>query len=140
MLGIENQNKVHYAMPLRTMIYDALGYLKQCKELREFLILQERNKVSCTKRNKNRKLTSDEFLSAFRKTDRLIAQYTIVIYYGEDDWDGPRSLKEMLTIPNDLQPLVQDYRMNLLEARKVDYEKFQNGCKWFVPSTAYEQK
>lgn len=27
--------KVHYGMPLRTMIYDALNYLKQCEELKE---------------------------------------------------------------------------------------------------------
>ena len=25
--GVENQEEVHYAMPLRTMIYDSLGYL-----------------------------------------------------------------------------------------------------------------
>lgn len=34
-IGIENQMKVHYGMPLRTMIYDALNYLKQCEELKE---------------------------------------------------------------------------------------------------------
>lgn len=27
-LGIESQKKTHYAMPLRVMLYDALGYLK----------------------------------------------------------------------------------------------------------------
>ena len=27
--GIENQQTTHYAMPLRTMLYDALGYLKE---------------------------------------------------------------------------------------------------------------
>jgi hypothetical protein len=31
LLGIENQDKIHYAMPLRTMVYDAMGYVKQCK-------------------------------------------------------------------------------------------------------------
>lgn len=137
LLGIENQNKVHYAMPLRTMVYDALGYVKQCKELRDLLNLQRRqdsnskqSEISKAKTNSeqnvNQELTADEFLSKFRKTDRLIAQYTIVIYYGEDDWDGPRSLKEMLNIPLELEPLVQDYKMNLLEARKVDYSKFHN--------------
>ena len=28
-LGIENQQHIHYAMPLRHMIYDAMGYLKE---------------------------------------------------------------------------------------------------------------
>lgn len=27
--GIENQQTTHYAMPLRTMLYDVLGYLKE---------------------------------------------------------------------------------------------------------------
>lgn len=32
-MGIENQKHIHYAMPLRNMIYDALGYLKEYREL-----------------------------------------------------------------------------------------------------------
>ena len=32
-LGIENQQSVHYAMPLRNMIYDAMGYLKEYEEI-----------------------------------------------------------------------------------------------------------
>ena len=30
-LGIENQQHIHYAMPLRHMIYDAMGYLKDTR-------------------------------------------------------------------------------------------------------------
>jgi hypothetical protein len=33
LIGIENQTNIHYAMPLRTLIYDALRYVKQCKDL-----------------------------------------------------------------------------------------------------------
>ena len=32
-LGIENQQKVHYAMPLRHMVGDAFSYLKEYNEL-----------------------------------------------------------------------------------------------------------
>ena len=32
-MGIENQRKTHYGMPLRVMIYDALGYLKEYQEI-----------------------------------------------------------------------------------------------------------
>ena len=32
-LGIENQTRVHYGMPLRVMIYDSLGYLKEYREI-----------------------------------------------------------------------------------------------------------
>ena len=34
-LGLEIQEKIHYAMPLRTMIYDGLGYLKEYNEIRK---------------------------------------------------------------------------------------------------------
>lgn len=69
-LGIEIQDKVHYAMPLRTMMYDGLGYLKEYNELK----------------GKNRYtsgMTSDEFLSGMKKDDRLHPIITIVLYYSE---------------------------------------------------------
>lgn len=117
LLGVENQNRIHYAMPLRTMLYDALGYAKQCKEV--------------GKRHKNDKvINADEYLGKFTKADKLLAQYTIVIYYGEQEWDGPRSLKEMLDIPEEMTPFIQDYKMNLLEARKFDY------CRFATPDVA----
>ena len=57
--GIENQQKIHYAMPLRHMIEDALSYLKEYNEI--------------AKKNVDEKAanTKDEFLSRFKKTDRL---------------------------------------------------------------------
>ena len=82
-LGIEIQDKVHYAMPLRTMIYDGLGYLKEYNELK----------------GKNRYtsgMTSDEFLSGMKKDDRLHPIITIVLYYSEMPWDGPVSIKDMM--------------------------------------------
>ena len=58
-LGVENQEEVHYAMPLRTMIYDSLGYLKEYREITR-------------SRKKDRNLeTKAEFLSKMKKEDRL---------------------------------------------------------------------
>ena len=113
-LGLENQSKIHYAMPLRHMIGDAFSYLKEYKEL------EAKNK-----KYKNYK-TTHEFLSKFQKTDRLHPIVTICIYYGEDEWDGPRSLIDMLDIPEKFQPLVSDYKFNLIELRKSESLKFQN--------------
>ena len=31
--GLENQDNVHYAMPLRHMLNDSLAYLKECNEI-----------------------------------------------------------------------------------------------------------
>ena len=113
-LGLENQSKIHYAMPLRHMIGDAFSYLKEYKEL------EAKNKKY------NNYKTKHEFLSKFQKTDRLHPIVTICIYYGEDEWDGPRSLIDMLDIPEEFESLISDYKFNLIELRKSELLKFQN--------------
>lgn len=112
--GIENQEKVHYAMPLRQMVGDALSYLKEYKEI--------------TRKNKDEKNleTSEEFLSGLKKTDLLHPVITLCVYYGEKEWDGAGSLKEMLTYPEDLADLVSDYKMNLIRLRDSEGLQFKN--------------
>ena len=113
-LGIENQQRVHYAMPLRHMLEDALSYLKEYNEL-----------AAKNKKDKNFE-SSDEFLSNMKKTDRLHPMLTICIYYGEKEWDGPHTFTDMLKIPEEMKELISDYRFNLLEIRKSEKIKFQN--------------
>ena len=112
--GIENQKKIHYAMPLRNMIYDALGYLK---EYQQFSRSRENVGVSRTK---------EEFLSGLTKEDRLHPIITIVLYYSERPWDGPLSLKDMVNIPEELNLVFSDYRMNLLQIRDSGKFHFKN--------------
>lgn len=82
-LGLEIQNKIHYAMPLRTMIYDGLGYLKEYNELK--------------RKNKEKgSVTPEEFLSGMNKEDRLHPIITIVLYCSEKIWDGPCCIKDMM--------------------------------------------
>ena len=70
--------------------------------------------------------TSDEFLSALKKDDRLHPVISLCIYYGEKEWDGPFNLLDMLVIPEYLKPLVSDYRMNLIQVRQSENLCFQN--------------
>ncbi|MBS4930697.1 MAG: hypothetical protein KH020_05110 [Clostridiales bacterium] len=113
-LGIESQKSIHYAMPLRTMIYDALGYLKEYQDITR-------------KRKKEKKETQEEFLSNMRKEDRLHPIITIVIYYGETLWDGPFSLGDMMIeMPQEIKDIFIDYRMNLLQVRDSSQYIFQN--------------
>lgn len=51
------------------------------------------------------------------KSDRLHPVISLCVYYGENQWDGPFSLKDMLEIPEKIKPLVSDYRMNLIQVR-----------------------
>ena len=112
--SLENQEKIHYAMPLRHMIADALIYLKEYNEL------SARNK-----REKNYS-SSGEFLSGLTKTDRLHPVIGLCIYYGEEEWDGPTNLVDMIQVTEDLKPMVSDYKMNLLQIRSSEHFQFQN--------------
>ncbi len=70
--------------------------------------------------------STDEFLSNFKKTDRLHPVISLCVYYGEDEWDGPFCLTDMLEIPEKLKTLVSDYKMNLLQLRKSGSLHFHN--------------
>lgn len=120
-LGIENQDKIHYAMAVKNMLYDALQYAKQVEEAKR----SYRNGL-----NKKRiKLNSEEFLSGLKKADRLMPVITLVVYFGDKDWDGAKSIHEMLSADDDeLLSYVPNYKINLIEPAKIsdeDYDKFK---------------
>lgn len=105
LLGMEGQEHVHYAMPMRVMGYDYGTYKKQYDD-------------NALKYKKSCDITEDEFISRMRKTDKLIPVVTIVVYYGEKEWDGAVSLHGMLNIPEGMKVFVNDYKVHLVEARK----------------------
>lgn len=107
MLGTENQEHIHYAMPMRVMGYDYSAYKRQ----------YDRN---AKKYSGASGMDEDEYLSRMRRTDKFIPVITIVVYYGEKPWDGAVSLHEMLDIPEEMKPFVNDYQMLLVEARQND--------------------
>ena len=114
-LGIESQQHIHYAMPLRHMVYDAMSYLKDYQEI------TRKYKESPDKK------TEDEFLSKMRKDDRLHPVITLTVYYGEKQWDGPYCLKDMIVeMPEEIAAIFSDYKMNLLEVRDSDRYVFNN--------------
>ncbi len=113
-LGLENQEKVHYAMPLRHMLGDALAYLKEYKD------------VARINREEHLLKSDAEFLSKMKKTDRLHPVISLCIYYGDEEWDGPLCLKDMLDIPDELQDAVLDYDMHLVQINASGELNFQN--------------
>ena len=114
-MGIESQHKMHYGMPLRVMIYDALGYLKEYQE------------ITRKHRRAGDKASAEEFLSGLKKEDRLHPIISIVIYYNEKPWDGPKSLRDMIVdMPEKLGRMFSDYRMNLLQVGESGKYHFSN--------------
>lgn len=115
LLGIENQSEVHYAMPVRNLLYDALNYGQQVKRV-------------TVEHRKTKDLNDAEFLSGFSKTDKIIPVISLVVYFGSDKWDGPRSLKEMFSedIVPEILDEVEDYRLHLIIPSEIeDFSKFK---------------
>lgn len=100
-LAVEAQDKVHYAEPVKVMLYDALSYTAECKTL--------------ANAQGTGRLTADEYLSRTRKGTKLTPVFTLVLYTGEKPWDGPRSLYDMLDIHERLKPFVPDYPINMID-------------------------
>ena len=120
-LGMENQMKIHYAMPLRCMLYDALTYNDQVSALKKQ-----------HKKNKD-KMDGTEYLSGMRKTDTISPVMTQVVYYGEEEWDGPMSVFDMFGDEVDkefLRQYIPDYSIRVINICKIkDYEKFETDLK-----------
>lgn len=113
-LGIENQTDIHYAMPVRNMIYDALNYGQQVS------VKAKRHRIE-------KDLQGAEFLSGFSKEDKIKPVITLVIYFGTDEWDGPRSLKEMFEEETEeILQYISDYKVNLIIPKEIDdFSKFK---------------
>ncbi len=47
------------------------------------------------------RLTRDEFLSGFRKGDKLIPIITATVLLSDKEWKGPRNLYDMLDVKDD---------------------------------------
>ena len=87
---------------------------------------KEYDEIAAQNKKDNDFDSSDEFLSNFKKTDRLHPVISLCVYYGEREWDGPLSLKDMLKIPEELEAMIADYKMNLIQVRSSESLKFCN--------------
>lgn len=123
LLAIENQSNIHYAMPVKNMVYDALQYAKQVEEA----IASHR--LSGDYKNAG----SDEYLSGFMKEDHLLPVVTLIVYFDSKEWDGPLSIHEMFSGQDArVLALVPDYKVNLIAPASIkdeDFRKFQSSLK-----------
>lgn len=110
LVGIENQTAVNYAMVARVMLYDAINYMDQADAL-------SKQSPSVSKHDK-----INTSISGFCKGETLAPVITIVVYFGVNDWDAPRSLHELLPndLPQEVIDLVPDYKITVLSPREVE--------------------
>lgn len=50
---------------------------------------------------------------------------TIVLYFGEEHWDHYRSLLDCVSVPNELKPFVNDYKINVFEVAYLTKEQVE---------------
>lgn len=117
LLAIESQADIHYAMPVKNMISDALQYAKQVEKA-----------IASHKKSGDYKGTGGaEYLSGFMKSDRLLPVVTLTIYFDSKAWDGPLSIHEMFGSQDSrLFELVPDYRINLLAPFAMEKKILRN--------------
>ncbi len=111
---LENQTDIHYAMPVRMMNLEAMGYHRQWRK-------------AAGAHAKNKDLEGAEYLSGFAKEEKLKPMLPIVLYFGKEVWDGPKNLKDMIDLdgyPREICALLTDYSLHLIEVRR--YEEYEN--------------
>ena len=129
-LAVENQSYIDYGMPVRCMGYDAAEYSRQLKERKQERRLLARHKEES---GKELKTTIDERLSGILRSDRLHPVYTICLYSGEEPWDGPRKLSDMMELdPEDenLRVLFEEYHLHLFCINEQNgFDTFRSGLR-----------
>ena len=134
--GAENQAEIHYAMPVKNNLYDALEYAGQVEEAakshrKEMKRKKEEGEASVEESGKTP--SAGEFLSGFWVEDRLIPSITVTIFFGSEEWDGPLSLFEMMDVSDpDVLACMDNYHVRLIApAQMTDEEimKFQSSLR-----------
>jgi hypothetical protein len=123
-LGAEGQAGVHYYMPVRCMELDALSYSGQCRRISE-------------KAKEKKKLK--KYADGVPKGTKIVPTVTLVFYVGSKPWDGPKSVHDMLDIPEDMKEwakvFIPDYQMHIIDARHLTEEeinRFEGDLKAFL--------
>lgn len=124
MLGIDDQDDVDNTMPLRGMGMDYAAYEKQVRQ-----IMAE-----------NKSAEKDAGARKIFRHQKLIPVVTLILYFGNSNWYDPKSLNDMLKMPDEqkypgISKYIHDYGMNLVVLKNLTEEeegRFQSDFKYLV--------
>ena len=112
--GIEPEESVQYALPVKYMKYDSIQYQKNYRDIAK-------------EHRKKKDLSTQDFISQFTDADRLMPVVTLGVYCGGRRWDAPQSLHEILDLarlPEGIREYVEnscpDYPINLLDINELE--------------------
>ncbi len=112
-MGLENQQGMDFSEPVRVMLYDSMEYERQRR------VIQYIHK-------KKQDLQGDEYVAGFGGNDFVVPVHTLVIYYGKEPWERPRRLSDILENTGDISIEVQDYRIDVLDVRRLTDEQIDS--------------
>ncbi|MBR6152162.1 MAG: Rpn family recombination-promoting nuclease/putative transposase [Lachnospiraceae bacterium] len=107
-ISLENQSKVHYAMPIRMLNEEAVMYHEQWREI-------------AAEHEKRKDLSGAEYMSGMAKGETVRPVILLVVYWGKEEWNGPRNLRDMIDwegYPEEIRNMITDYPLHLVEVRK----------------------
>lgn len=113
---IEPQDNIDYSYPLRDLCYIYGEYEKQARSIRRNF------------RKHPQGLSAGEKLYSFSKNSKLNPTVIILLYSGEEKWDGPTQLWDMLNmdgVPEGLKKLVMNHRIHMIDIRRLQKETFR---------------
>jgi len=113
-IGMEFQSKVDYFMHGRLFVKAALNINAQHR------VTDMERQVEGSRKGY---ASSEEFLSRFRKEDRIVKPLAVVVYLGDKEWDGPRRLNDIASpLPPDLAKFDYDFMVPVVELDKIPLE------------------
>ena len=133
LVSLENQSEVHYAMPVRNMLNDAMRYMRQVEQIRRERFQQGRQRNQMQEHTPIEGQIHAEFLSGMTEQDKLLPIITIVILFQDQTWNGPKSIHEMLnTTDPAVLKYVQDYKIHVIapaDMTEDELRKFQSSMR-----------
>ncbi len=122
LLGVEVMATLDYTMPVRVMDYNVQELQRQIKDIRQ------RNR-------EEKKGRAGVYLYGFRKTDKLLPVYTIGLYCGEDAYDGPEGILDMMEVEDmgkDFRKLLKDYRVKIYNLKDLEEENYETSLREII--------
>ena len=121
-LGLENQTEINYAMVIRNMVYDSITYQKQIEAL-------------------NGKSKYGKIKYEVLEKEKLKPVITLVLYFGNKKWNGPKDLYSMFEDSNtEIRKYVSNYKLNLItpyDLEEKEFDKFKTEIKLLLKYIKY---
>ena len=139
---IENQTDIHYAEAANHLIYDAYNYNKQLTDIRKKHeeLHEEQYKNEQIQEQVQELSTASVQVSkntysyrGFSPDDRLLPVLTVCVYYGEDPWNAPTSLTDLMDFSGFSKKkarlwkkYIQNYKIIVLDIRRMSKEQIEH--------------